>query len=124
MEFQPSRENLISLHFSEFHSYINVLKIMLHCRVCQMPHKTSCQVADNYFISSRNLFQSYCETSLYRGCVNQIGILKQSKDLLECLQSRSLFSSSSIKIFDFSILYTTVTHSKHKPKSKLWFTFV
>ena len=43
-------------------------------------------------------------------------ILKNSKDLLEYIQSRSLSSCNSIKTFDFSTLYTTIPHSKMKDK--------
>ena len=48
--------------------------------------------------------------------MNQMWILKKSKDLLECLKSRSLTSCNSIKTFDFSTLYTTIPHSKLKEK--------
>jgi hypothetical protein len=41
-------------------------------------------------------------------------ILKNSKDLLEYIQSRSL--CNSIKTFDFSTLYTTISHSKLKDR--------
>ena len=44
-------------------------------------------------------------------------ILKNSKDLLEYIQSRSVYSCNSIKTFDFSTLYTTIRrHSKLKDK--------
>jgi hypothetical protein len=43
-------------------------------------------------------------------------ILKNSKDLLEYIQSMSLFSCNSIKTFDFSTLYATIPHSKLKDK--------
>ena len=43
-------------------------------------------------------------------------ILKNSKDLLEYIQSRSLSSCNSIKTFDFSTLYTTIPHSKLKDR--------
>jgi hypothetical protein len=43
-------------------------------------------------------------------------ILKNSKDLLEYIQSRSLSSCNSIKTFDFATLYTTIPHSKLKEK--------
>ena len=56
--------------------------------------------------------QSYCDTSYSRGGVNQMCILKNSKDLLEYIQSRSLSSCNSNKTFDFSTLYTTIPHSK------------
>ena len=45
-------------------------------------------------------------------------ILKNSKDLLEYIQSRSLSSCNSIKTFDFSTLYTNILHSKLKDKLK------
>jgi hypothetical protein len=41
--------------------------------------------------------QSYCDTSYSRGSVNQMWILKSSKDLLEYIQSRPLSSCNSIK---------------------------
>jgi hypothetical protein len=60
--------------------------------------------------------QSYCDTSYSLGGVNQMWILKNSKDLLEYIQSRSLSSCNSIKTFDFSTLYTTNPHSKLKDR--------
>ena len=60
--------------------------------------------------------QSYCDTSYSRGGVNQMWILKNSKDLLEYIQSRSLSSCNTIKTFDFSTLYITILHTKLKDK--------
>ena len=60
--------------------------------------------------------QSYCDTCYSRNGVNQMWILKNSKDLLDHIQSRSLSSCKSIKTFDFSTLYTTIPHSKLKEK--------
>jgi len=37
-----------------------------------------------------------------------------SEDRLEYIESRSLSSCNSIKIFDFSTLYTIIPHSKLK----------
>ena len=42
--------------------------------------------------------------------------LKNSKDLLEYIQSRFLTSCNSIKTFDFSTLCTNIHHSKLKDK--------
>ena len=56
--------------------------------------------------------QSYCDTSYSRGGVNQMWILKNSKNLLEYIQYRSLSSCNIIKTFDFSTLYATIPHSK------------
>ena len=43
-------------------------------------------------------------------------ILKISKDMLEYIQCRSLYSCNSINTFDFSTLYTTIPHSKLKAR--------
>jgi hypothetical protein len=48
--------------------------------------------------------QSYCDTSHSRSGVNQMWILKNSIDLLEYIQSRSISSCNSINTFDFSTL--------------------
>ena len=44
--------------------------------------------------------------------------LKNSKDLLEYIQSNSLSSCNSIKTFNFSTLCTSIPHSKLKDKLK------
>ena len=62
--------------------------------------------------------QSYCDTSYSRRGVNQMWILKNSKDLPEYIQSRSLSSCNNIKTFDFSTLYTTFPHYKLKDRLK------
>jgi hypothetical protein len=43
-------------------------------------------------------------------------VLKNSKDLLEYIQPRSLSFCNSIKTFDFSTLYTHIPHSKLKDR--------
>jgi hypothetical protein len=48
----------------------------------------------------------YCETVYSRSGINHMWILKNSKDLLDSLKSRSFSQVSSIKTFDFSTLYT------------------
>ena len=45
-------------------------------------------------------------------------ILKNSKDLLECIKSQKLTFCNSIKTFDFSTLYTTIPHEKLKSRLK------
>ena len=47
-----------------------------------------------------------------------MGILKNSKDLLDNLKSRSFYQVSSINTFDFSTLYTTLPHDKLKTHLK------
>ena len=45
-----------------------------------------------------------------------MGILKNSKELLEHLQSQNFNYIRSIKSFDFSTLYTTIPHQKLKSR--------
>ena len=60
--------------------------------------------------------QKYCETSYSRRGVNQMWILKNSKELLEHLQSPNFNHITSIKSFEFSTLYTTIPHQKLKSR--------
>ena len=62
--------------------------------------------------------QKYCETVSSRSGINHMWILKNSKDLLDNLKSRSFSQVSSIKTFDFSTLYTTLPHDKLKTRLK------
>jgi hypothetical protein len=60
--------------------------------------------------------QKYCETVYSRSGLNQMWILKNSKDLLDNLKSRCFSQVSSIKTFDFLTLYTTLPHDKLKTR--------
>ena len=60
--------------------------------------------------------QKYCETAYSRSGVNQMWILKNSKELLEHLKYPNFNHITSIKIFDFSTLYTTIPHDKLKSR--------
>ena len=60
--------------------------------------------------------QKYCETAYSRSGVNQMWILKNSKELLEHLKSPNFNNITSIKSFDFSTLYTTIPHDKLKSR--------
>ena len=53
-----------------------------------------------------------------RSGINHMWILKNSKDLLDNLKSRSFSQVSSIKTFDFLTLYTTLPHDKLKTRLK------
>ena len=62
--------------------------------------------------------QKYCETAYSRSGVNQMWILKNSKELLEHLKSPNFNNITSIKSFDFSTFYTTIIlHDKLKRDS-------
>ena len=60
--------------------------------------------------------QKYCETAYSRSGINQIWILKNSKELLDNLKSPTFNRVTSIKSFDFSTLYTTIPHQKLKDR--------
>jgi hypothetical protein len=60
--------------------------------------------------------QRYCSTAYSRRGVNQMWILKNSKELLENLKSHDVSKIDSIKTYDFSTLYTTIPHNKLKSR--------
>ena len=60
--------------------------------------------------------QKYCETAYSRSGVNQMWILKNSKELLDHLKSQNFNFITNIKSFDFSTLYTTIPHQKLKSR--------
>ena len=62
--------------------------------------------------------QKYCETVYSRSGINHMWILKNSKELLDNLKSRSFSQVSSIKTFDFPTPYTTLPHDKLKTRLK------
>ena len=60
--------------------------------------------------------KKYCDVIYSHSGINQMWILKNSKELLDNLQSLSLTSIHSIKTYGFSILYTTIPHTKLKAR--------
>ena len=60
--------------------------------------------------------QKYCETAYSRSGVNQMWIVKNSKELLDHLKSPNFNLITNIKSFDFSTLYTTIPHQKLKSR--------
>jgi hypothetical protein len=58
----------------------------------------------------------YCATVYARCGVNQMWILKNSKELLENLKSPFFSQIYSIKTYDFTTLYTAIPHDKLKTK--------
>ena len=68
-----------------------------------MLHENVFQIINMYSITGKNRTSEFCDTSYSRSGVNQMWILKNSKDLLEYIQSRSLSSCNSIKT---SVVFT------------------
>jgi hypothetical protein len=60
--------------------------------------------------------QRYCSTAYSKRGVNQMWILKNSKELVENLKSHGFSKPDSIKTYDFSTLYTTIPQNKLKSR--------
>ena len=60
--------------------------------------------------------KNYSDVIYSHSGINQMWILKNSKELLDNLQSHSLTSIHSIKTYDFSTIYTTIPHTKLKAR--------
>jgi hypothetical protein len=60
--------------------------------------------------------QMYCATVCARSGVNQMWILKKSRELLEYLKSPIVSQIYSIKTSDFKTLYTTIPHDELKTR--------
>jgi hypothetical protein len=60
--------------------------------------------------------EMYCATVCARSGVNQLWILKNSKELLESLKPPIFPQIFSIKTYDFTTLYTIILHDKLKTR--------
>ena len=60
--------------------------------------------------------KKYCDVIYSHSGINQMWILKKSKELLNNFNSNSLASVNSIKTYDFSTLYTNIPHTKLKSR--------
>ena len=60
--------------------------------------------------------KKYCETAFSRSGINQMWILKNSKELLDHLKSPNFNLITNNKSFDFSTLYTTIPNQKLKSR--------
>ena len=108
LEFQPKMKNWIpKLHKCPFKQ--RYIAGYAKCSTRPLYKLLTCILS-----TVKTGLQNYRDTSYSSGGVNQMWILKNSKHLLEYIQSRSLFFCNSIITFDFSTLYTTITHSKLK----------
>jgi hypothetical protein len=58
----------------------------------------------------------YCATVYARSGVNQMWILKNSKELLESLKPPIFSQIYNIKTYEFTTLYTTMPHDKLKTR--------
>jgi hypothetical protein len=79
---------------------------VLHQAFIPAPHQILTAVKEK--------LQRYCSTTYARSGVNQIWILKNSKELLANLKAQNVYQINSVKTYDFSTLYTTIPHDKLK----------
>ena len=83
--------------------------------VIQVFHQTSIHSSHiTAYTYIKQGLQKYCETAYSRSGINQMWILKNSKELFEHFKSPTFNHVTSIKSFDFSTLYTTIPHQKLK----------
>jgi hypothetical protein len=118
LEFKPKMKNWIYHHYwiPTLHKCPFKQRYIAGFAKCSTKHLSKLLTC---IVSAVKIgLHGYCDTSYSSGCVNQMLILKNSKDLLEYIQSRSLSACNSIKTFDFSTLYTTIPHSKLNDKSR------
>ena len=70
-------------------------------------HPTGKDLLQNHFPVMEGLHK-YCEVLYSQSGINQMWILKNSKELLQKLEAQSLSSVYSIKSYDLSTLYSTI----------------
>ena len=100
--------------FIEFHRCTKIPRIIAGSVKCST--KPLSILLTKLLTHIKQALQKYCETSYSRSGDNQMWILKNSKELLEHLQSPNFNHIISIKSFDFSTLYTTIPHQKLKSR--------
>ena len=116
------KEDILANH----KSFMSSLNIPINDENCELstlywiPKFQKNQCLNRYILLSavKEGQQKYCENVYSRSGINHMWILKNSKDLLDNLKSRSFSQVSSIKTFDFSTLYTTLQHDKLKTRLK------
>jgi tRNA(His) 5'-end guanylyltransferase len=81
-----------------------------------MFYKPLSKLLTKILTSVKERVQMYCATVYARSGVNQMVILKSSKEPLEGLKSPIFSHICSIKTYDFTTLYTTIPHDKLKTK--------
>ena len=86
----------------------------IYCGSAKSSTKPLSQILTRILTAVKEGLQKYCDTAYARSGVNQMWILKNSKELLENLKAQSLHSVNSIKSFDFS----TIPYDKLKSKLK------
>ena len=106
-------KNWICHHSTGFLNYTNVLSnSTILSASAKFSTKPLSKLLTCILSAVKTGLQSY--TSYPRGGVNQMWILKNSKDLLEYIRYWSLSSCNSINTVDFCTLYTTIPLSKLK----------
>ena len=118
MEFPSQRKILTFLNCTGFLNLTRIRSSRDIAGSAKCSIKPLSQILTRILTAVKEGLQKYCDTAYARGGVNQMWILKNSKELLENLKAQSLHSVNSIKSFDFSTLYTTIPHDKLKSKLK------
>ena len=104
--------------FSYLFFHKNPYKLRYIAGSAKCSTKLLSQILTRILTAVKEGLQKYCDTAYARSGVNQMWILKNSKELLENLKTQSLHSVNNIKSLDFSTLYTAIPHDKLKSKLK------
>ena len=86
----------------------------LYSMICKKYHQTSFKTFNIYTHSCQRGYLVLPHSCYSHSGINSMWILKNSKDLLETLNSRLLSEYNSIIIYDFSTLYTFIPYTPLK----------
>ena len=105
---------------TKIHIHIDSLRVHRSVRPSLSPF-----YSQNYLHILSNVFRSTTRQPTQSG-VNQMWILKNSKELLDHLKSPNFNLITNIKSFDFSTLYTIIPHQKLKSRlaTIIWNSFL
>ena len=78
--------------------------------------KCSTKPVSKLLTTVKDGLKKYCDKIYSRSGINQMWILKNSKELLDNFNYNSLSSINSIKTYDFSTLDTNIPHTKLKSR--------
>jgi hypothetical protein len=120
LEFQPNMMKWIVRHSTGFLNYTSALTNNVHSFLGLQKRSLNplSKLLTSFQSAIKTGLQSYCDSSYSRGGVNQMWILKNSKDLLEYIKLRYISSCNIIKTFEFSTLYTAMPHYMLKDRLK------
>lgn len=115
INIKENEENLPSLYWiPKLHKTPYTERYIAGSSKCSTKHLS--KVLTTILSTVKDGLQKYCDEIYSTSGVNQMWILKNSKDLLPNLRSKSLQFCSNIKTFDLPTLYTTIPYAQLKDR--------